>query len=126
MKNTGLRRPRPSATRIVLGVALFAIGSLELGCYPKVAAPPGALSANSVASASTRWPGVTPESLSAGHDLFLAKCDQCHGYPDLTAISDERWPGILDSMAKKAHLSAEERDEVQHYILASRSEQTTR
>jgi hypothetical protein len=112
--------------RVVLRVALVAIGLIEAGCYPKVAAPPGVLSASSVASASTRWPGVTVSSLSHGRDLFLANCNACHGYPDLAAISDERWPGIIEKMAKKAGLGAEDGDAVLHFVLASRSEQGAR
>jgi mono/diheme cytochrome c family protein len=112
--------------RIVLPVALVTVGFLEADCYPKVAPPPGALSSNSVASASTRWPGVTVSSLSHGRDLFLANCNACHGYPDLAAISEERWPDIVEKMAKKISLSTEDRDAVLHFVLASRSEQGAR
>jgi hypothetical protein len=112
--------------RIVWPIALLAVGLMEVGCYPRVGPPPVALSANSVTAASSRWPGVTASSLSRGHDLFLANCDQCHGYPDLTAIAEERWPGILEKMGDKAHLSAEEKDAVLHFVLASRSEQAPR
>jgi hypothetical protein len=118
--------PRWGLDQIMRSVALVAVGFMGMGCYPKVAPPPGALSTNSVASASTRWPGVTARSLSTGHDLFLANCDVCHGYPDLTAIPDERWPGILEKMARKSHLGAEERDAILHFVLASRSEQGAR
>ena len=111
---------------IPLLVVLVAVGFVGAGCYPKVAPPPGALSASSVASASERWPGVTTSSLSRGHDLFLAHCNACHGYPDLAPISDERWPGILEKMAKKAGLDAADRDAVLHFVLASRSEQGAR
>jgi hypothetical protein len=111
---------------IALGVSLFAVGLAASGCYPKAGPPPAVLSESAVASASARWPGVTGSALSAGHDLFLAKCDACHAYPDLTAIAEERWPKILDSMASKSHLNAEQHDEVLHYILASRSEQAGR
>jgi mono/diheme cytochrome c family protein len=96
------------------------------GCYPKVAPPPGALSASGAASASARWPGVTADSLSHGREVFVASCNACHGYPDLTAIADERWPGILEKMAKKAGLGPEDRDAVLHFVLASRSEQGAR
>lgn len=112
--------------RIVLRVALVAIGFVGAGCYPKVAPPPGALSVDSVASASRRWPGVTDRSLSHGRDLFVANCNACHGYPDVTAISEERLPGILEKMAKKAHLNPDDRDAVLHFVLASRSEQGAR
>lgn len=114
--------PRRALHRFLLRVALVVIGFAAAGCYPKVAPPPGALSARSVASASERWPGVTVSSLSRGRDLFLAHCNACHGYPDLAAISDERWPDILEKMAKKAGLGTEDRDAVLHFVLASRSD----
>jgi len=127
MKEIALALPPSWAVhRIMLPLVLVAVVFMSAGCYPKVAPPPVALSANSVASASTRWPGVTSGSLSKGHDLFLANCDVCHGYPDLTAIPDERWPNILAKMAKKSHLGAEERDAVLHFVLASRSDQGAR
>jgi hypothetical protein len=66
---------------------------------------------------------VTVASLSAGRDLFLAKCDACHAYPDLAAIADERWPDIVEKMGRKSHLAVEERDSVLHFILASRTDQ---
>lgn len=110
----------------MLGLALGAIGATGAGCYPKVAPPPAAVSSDHVASASTRWPGVTAGSLAQGHDLFLANCDQCHGYPDLAAIPDDRWPRILEKMGKKSHLGPEETDAVLHFVLASRAEQGAR
>jgi hypothetical protein len=118
--------PRPRLRAIVLGLALCAFAATGAGCYPKVAPPPAAVSGDHVASASTRWPGVTAGSLAQGHDLFLANCDQCHGYPDLTAIADDRWPGILEKMGKKSHLGPEETDAVLHFVLASRAEQGAR
>ncbi len=108
-------------------VALLAVGvAIEAGCYPKVAPAPGALSASSVAWASTRWPGVTEASLTAGRDHFVAKCNGCHGYPDLAAIPEGRWPDIVERMARKSHLGTEEGTAVLHYVLASRSEQAGR
>ena len=76
--------------------ALFAASFSSSGCYPKAAAAPAAVSASGVTAASTRWPGVTASALSTGRDLFLARCNACHGYPDLRAISEDRWPGILE------------------------------
>jgi mono/diheme cytochrome c family protein len=112
--------------RLELRFAALAIGCMATGCYPKVAPPPGALSANGAASASTRWPGVTAESLAHGRELFLANCNRCHGYPDLAAIGDDHWPGIVEKMGKKADLGPEDRAAVLHFVLASRSEQGAR
>ena len=119
-------KPLPSRRRgggRLAWIALVAIGALGAGCYPKGAAAPGALSPGGVAWAAKRWPGVDAAALTAGHDRFIAKCNGCHDYPDLVAVSEEHWPGIVESMAKKAHLGPDERDGVLHYVLAARSEQ---
>jgi hypothetical protein len=120
----GSRRRR--SHRIGLWSILFAVGLSSVGCYPKAGSAPTALSAGSVASASARWPGATAASLEAGRDAFIDHCNACHSYPDLAAIGDERWPGVLAKMGKKAHLTASETEEVLHFILASRAEQAPR
>ena len=92
-------------------------------CYPKAGPAPQALSADAVASAGVRWPGVTASSLAAGRDLFLARCNGCHAYPDLASVPEADWPHVLDGMARKSHLDAQGRDAVLHFVLASRAEQ---
>jgi mono/diheme cytochrome c family protein len=121
MRKSKARSRRSGARRSASWLAFFAAGALQAGCYPKGAPPPPPLSADAVASALARWPGATASELAAGHELFLAKCNGCHNYPDLAALSEDRWPGILDKMAKKAHLSPPERDEVLRFVLAARS-----
>ncbi|MFO0761453.1 MAG: hypothetical protein U0359_33550 [Byssovorax sp.] len=124
MKNTRSEWPsrgggRRRAPRIALAAALVVLGA---GCYPKAGPAPGALSADAATRAAARWPGVTPDALTAGRDLFIAKCNRCHDYPDLSAIPEDRWSTIVERMAKKADLRAAEGDEVLHFILAARSE----
>lgn len=99
---------------LLLPLALVACG------YPKTAAAPGPLAPTAVESAAARWPGTTTESLSAGRELFLAKCNDCHGHPDIKLIADDRWPGILERMAKKADLTPEQTERVLHFILTAR------
>jgi mono/diheme cytochrome c family protein len=114
---------RLAAHRRAVGcAAILALGLVVEGCYPKVGPDPGTLSPAITTAAAARWPGVTASTLVTGHDLFLARCNGCHGYPDLVAIPDERWPAIVEKMGNKIHLNAEERDQVLHYILASRSD----
>jgi hypothetical protein len=105
---------------------VFVVAFAVAGCYPQTAPAPGALSANAVTWASTRWPSVTATSLATGHDLFVAKCNGCHGYPDLGTIADDRWPDIVKTMGRKSHLAADESDAVLHFVLAARSEQASR
>ena len=101
-------------------VAFVATGIVGAGCFPKAGPAPGAVSAEAVARASARWPGVTAGALSTGRDHFLAKCNGCHGYPDLAAVPEARWPDIVERMAKKSGLGADEKDAVLHYVLAAR------
>ncbi len=102
--------------------ALVVVGLLSAGCFPKAAPAPPALSANSVTRASARWPGVTAEALAMGRDRFVARCNGCHGYPDLRAIAEDRWPGIVTEMGKKANLGDAERDAVLHFVLTARQD----
>ena len=127
MKNIGSSLPLyRGGHRIVLTIGLLVGAWTGAGCYPKAGPPPGALSPATVSAAATRWPGATEGSLQAGRDLFLKNCNSCHDYPDLAAIPDERWPHILDKMARKADLDPGQRDAVLHFVLASRSEQGPR
>jgi len=113
---------RRHANSLTLFTALLAFAVAGAGCYPRAGPAPGALSASSVTWASARWPGVTVSSLAGGRELFLAKCNGCHEYPDLSVIGDQRWPGILERMARKSHIDADGRDAILHYVLAVRSQ----
>ena len=99
---------------LVLPLALLACG------YPKTAAVPGPLAPTAVESAAARWPGTTAESLNAGRELFVAKCNDCHGHPDIKRIADDRWPGILERMGKKADLTPEQTETVLRFVLTTR------
>src|SRR5947199_159858 len=79
--------------------------SLRVAGGPKVGPAPAAVSAADVEKAKAKDPSATPEALEAGRALFVAKCNQCHGYPDRDGESVADWPGILDEMAKRAKLS---------------------
>lgn len=95
----------------------------SIGCgFPKAGPVPGPVSPGAATNAKAKWPGTTDESLASGRALFAAKCNACHSHPDVKAISEEKWPSILDRMAKKADLSQKEHDDVLHFVLAARSE----
>lgn len=113
---------RRTSHGIALAATLLATG-IVAGCYPKAGPAPGPVSPKSVASASTRWPGATAESLAAGHDLFIANCNKCHDYPDLTVIDDQKWPDIVDRMGHKADLTPQQIELVLHFVQTARSEQ---
>src|SRR5690349_18731618 len=91
--------PRMRRRNVFVYAVAAGFGVLLGACYPKTAPAPGALTADSVTWASEKWPGTTEPQLAAGHDLFLAKCNGCHGYPDLNDTSDDEWPSIAARMA---------------------------
>ena len=106
-------------------VVLLGLGMTSaLGCYPKAGPAPQPLTADSATSAAKRWPGETAEKLAGGHDLFVSHCNACHSYPDLTAIDDDHWPKIVESMGNKAQLNPDEKDAVLHFVLAWRASHT--
>ena len=91
------------------------------GCYPKAGAAPEAVTPVDVEKAASRWPGANAEALAHGRELFLAKCNNCHGYPDRNAVDEPRWPAIVKRMGAKAKLSPADGDHVLHFILATRT-----
>ena len=107
-----------SSIRAPLFAAVITVAAV--GCYPKSGPAPGAASAANVSWATAKWPDTTPETLAKGHDLFIAKCNGCHGYPDFAPIADEKWPKIVDSMGNHADFDEKQKEAVLRFILASK------
>jgi cytochrome c5 len=114
--NTSMKQFPATCLFIVAGAATTACG------FPKTGAAPAPLSPAQVDGATAKSPAVSAQSLSTGHDLFIAKCNGCHGYPDLGSIAEERWPAVMKQMAHKADLNDSQGDDVLHFILAARTE----
>ena len=76
-------------------------------------------------AAAGRWPDATPESLENGRQLFLAKCNKCHGYPAIEKVAPDEWPSIMERMGHKAHLSAPDQDLVLRFVLTERENGAT-
>lgn len=55
---------------------------------------------------------------AAGKEIYMAKCNKCHGYKDPGNYSRERWVPIMDKMAVKSNLSASEKSSVLMYVQA--------
>ncbi len=109
-----------SISSVALG-ALVTLGGLgSAGCYPKSAPAPGSVTAGSVTWATAKFPEATEASLNEGRESFLAKCNACHGYPDLAEHTDEEWGPIVERMGSKSDLDAAKTKNVLHYVLAAR------
>ena len=89
--------------------------ALVAGCATAVVRP----EASDARWASERWPGATVESLSAGRDLFVARCAGCHHLPRPDARSPDEWAAVVGEMARGARLTTAETDLVLHYLGAA-------
>lgn len=69
-------------------------------------------------AAKTKFPSVTMDELKKGHSIYYGACTNCHGAKDIKSRSEEQWSGILDQMAPKANLTAQEKDAVWKYVTA--------
>jgi len=107
--------------RVVVGLAALGAAVPLVGCggYPRTGPAPGPLSPTAIAAAQARWPDADAATLARGRELFLAKCDACHGYPALDAVDAGSWPSVMKRMAGNAHLPPADRDAVLHFILAA-------
>lgn len=105
---------RHLAPALALALTVAACG------FPKTADAPPPLSAGDASAAAARWPGATAESIAHGRELFVAKCNGCHGYPDLASLDASRWPPVVERMAAKSDLAAKDRDDVLHFVLTAR------
>lgn len=60
--------------------------------------------------------GVSKEQLATAASLYEARCGKCHGLPETKDHSAEEWKPIMDAMAPKAKLTAEEKNWVLAYV----------
>lgn len=104
-------------------VTLALLASGAAGCaFPPAGALPPPVTAADADAAKGRFPDASEGSLNAGRDLFAARCNACHHYPDVSKIEDARWPEILSRMGKKASLDDAQTRAVLSFILVVRSE----
>jgi mono/diheme cytochrome c family protein len=92
---------------------------LGCGCGPKTGAMPGPLSPKQTMEATSRWSGASDFSTARGRVIFQEKCDDCHGYPDVHAISEASWPDIMDRMGPKAELKPDDIKDVLNFVRAA-------
>lgn len=105
---------------LILSILCIAIA---VGCKSKknTTVTPGAnTEAAELAAAKTRIPSTTEADMKKGHEIYTTSCARCHGAKNITNHSEQEWTGILDRMAPKAKLTAEEKDAVWKYILGVR------
>ena len=108
--------------RTRLTVATVSLLTLAACGFPKtgVVLPP--VEGPAAEAAATKWKGTTPEKLAEGRKLFSEKCNGCHNHPDVDAIPEAKWPGIVAEMREKAKLDEKQGESVLAFVLASRKQ----
>ncbi|MBL7730364.1 MAG: hypothetical protein JNM88_04235 [Chitinophagaceae bacterium] len=60
---------------------------------------------------------VKPDTLT-GKTVYTSRCGRCHGLPDATLYSKERWENVLLSMLPRAGVDKTDAVHVRAYVLA--------
>ncbi len=100
---TKIQHQKNTIQTIIL-TAVVAIGFV-ISCSPKT----------TVVAATKE---VTPEYLAKGKTIFDNSCKRCHDLPNPTDHSAQDWVGIMNSMAPKARLNAEQHQMVYDYVVS--------
>jgi hypothetical protein len=102
--------------------SLCAIGFM-LSCKPKkeIASSNAGPTDKQFAAAKTRFPDVTMDQLKKGQNVYNTACTKCHGAKDVTPYDEQKLSAIMDNMAEKAQLTADEKNAVWRYAIAVRS-----
>lgn len=110
----------PSHFEALSTIAVMAGLSLA-ACFPKSAPPPATITEADVTAAKAKWPDATDAQLASGRDIFIAKCNQCHDYPAMDAMTEAQWPSTAHRMAGKAKLDGSQERDVTRFILTARA-----
>lgn len=67
------------------------------------------------------YPDVTAQTLTAGHEIYIGQCTDCHRKKNIFVYSESKWKEIIDDMAQRSQLTAKQKDEVYKYVLAMKA-----
>ena len=61
---------------------------------------------------------VAPDTI-IGKTVFTGRCSRCHGLPDLSLYTEEKWENILASMIPRSGIPMDNRVHLRAYVLAN-------
>jgi len=64
-------------------------------------------------------PVISEVDILAGHQLFDQNCGRCHRLFSPTEFNEKRWVRIIDEMAPRARLNAEDKNKVLAFVLSN-------
>jgi cytochrome c5 len=102
-------------TLIRASIALL-ISSAIVACTTALPPP---VSPIEVSRAQSRWSDSSMDSLSAGRTVLIKKCSRCHSSPMPAEHESTQWPRIVDDMQARAGLSAEQRRDLERYVVVA-------
>ncbi len=99
----------------MLSLRLIPVAVLLLlgACRPTL---PAATTADADRAAHT-WPGTTVADLEHGRRIYLERCSSCHQPVAPAKVTPADWPGHIAEMKTRAHLSAEQAQLVERYVV---------
>lgn len=66
----------------------------------------------------TKYPNATMSVLNEGHTIYTGACTNCHATKSIYKFSEQDWPGIIESMSKKAKLTVEQKEALTQYVFS--------
>jgi hypothetical protein len=118
-----LIRPETQQIRFKPGKWIFFIllfSLLIICCKTRQVIPPPPPE-NEVSIAQKRWPEADSVSLHNGFALYSGKCNRCHELYKPLEYTEEEWDDVLPKMARKAHISPEEKELIRRYLFTRRT-----
>jgi mono/diheme cytochrome c family protein len=77
-----------------------------------------------LAAMQTKYKDVSLYQLQLGHAIYTqGACLKCHGIIGIYQFTEERWKGIVDTMAFRSKISEEYKDAVYKYVLSIKATQ---
>ncbi|MCE3296071.1 MAG: hypothetical protein K0R65_1785 [Crocinitomicaceae bacterium] len=72
----------------------------------------------------SQFKDATMAELKEGYALYAqGACTKCHTPKNIYKREVSEWPGIIDRMAEKAKITADEKDAVHKYVMAIKASQ---
>ena len=72
----------------------------------------------------TKYKDLNIETLQEGYSIYTGACTKCHGTKNIYNRSETEWKEIIDDMAAKAKLNAQQKNAVHMYVLSIKATQS--
>lgn len=110
---------RAAAKRLFVAVAFLCLAGCAGVMLPS-------LTPSQVRWAGQQWPGTDAGSMESARRLYANRCSGCHNLVTPEKHTAEEWDGLLNRMAPRAHLTADEKESIRRFILAAKTDGAAR